>query len=42
LVTGRSASQIVVARDRYGYTQSEIAAHLGVSQPTVSRIVREY
>jgi putative transposase len=40
LVTGRSASQIVVARDSYGYTQGEIAAHLGVSQPTVSRIVR--
>jgi putative transposase len=40
LIDERSASQIVAARDTHGYTQAEIAAHLGVSQPTVSRILR--
>jgi putative transposase len=40
LIVERSASQIVAARDSHGYTQAEIAAHLGLSQPTVSRILR--
>jgi putative transposase len=40
LVTSRSRAQISLARHEYGYTQSEIAAHLGISQPTISRILR--
>ncbi len=40
LVNVRSADAILAARERHGYTQAEIAAHLGVSQPTVSRIVQ--
>lgn len=40
LIVDRSASEIIAARDSHGYTQAEIAAHLGVSQPTVSRILR--
>jgi REP-associated tyrosine transposase len=30
---------IAAAHDEFGYTQSEIADHLGVSQPTVSRMI---
>jgi REP element-mobilizing transposase RayT len=35
--TGRGVAS---ARDDFGYTQAEIAAHLGVSQPTISRMIR--
>ncbi len=35
-----SGAGIACARDDHGYTQAEIAAHLGVSQPTVSRMIR--
>jgi hypothetical protein len=38
LVTAARRPDIVAARE-HGYTQSEIAAHLRVSQPTVSRIL---
>jgi putative transposase len=40
LLVEQSPVQIVAARDSHGYTQAEIAAYLGVSQPTVSRILR--
>ncbi len=41
LVTSASASQMMTARHEYGYTQAQIATHLGISQPTVSRILRQ-
>jgi REP element-mobilizing transposase RayT len=31
---------VASARDDFGYTQAEIAAHLGLSQPTVSRMIK--
>jgi putative transposase len=40
LVTSVSPAQIVAASRDHGYTQATIARHLGVSQATISRIVR--
>jgi putative transposase len=40
LIAPISREGIASARDDYGYTQYDIAAHLGVSQPTVSRLIR--
>jgi putative transposase len=40
LVNPASGAGVASARDEYGYTQTEIAAHLGVSQPTISRMIR--
>ena len=39
LVSPISGVGAASARDDYGYTQAQIAAHLGVSQPTVSRMI---
>jgi REP-associated tyrosine transposase len=40
LINPTSGAGIASARDDYGYTQAEIAAHLSVSQPTISRMIR--
>jgi putative transposase len=40
LIDPHSGTGVASARDDYGYTQAEIAAHLGVSQPTISRMIR--
>jgi REP element-mobilizing transposase RayT len=40
LLNGATGIGVASARDDFGYTQTEIAAHLGVSQPTVSRMIR--
>jgi putative transposase len=40
VLTCGSPEQIITASRTYGYTQAAIASHLGVSQATVSRIVR--
>lgn len=40
LIDPASGAGIARARDEYGYTQAEIAAHLRVSQPTISRMIR--
>jgi hypothetical protein len=39
LLNQESGAGVARARDDYGYTQAEIAAHLGVSQPTISRMI---
>jgi putative transposase len=40
LITSVSPAEIVAASRKHGYTQAAIARHLGVSQATISRIVR--
>ncbi|HKV69242.1 MAG TPA: transposase [Gaiellales bacterium] len=40
LIDDASGAGVASARDDYSYTQAEIAAHLGVSQPTISRMIR--
>ena len=40
LIDPASGAGIASARDDYGYTQTEIAAHLHVSQATISRMIR--
>jgi putative transposase len=40
LVTSVSGTQIAAATRDHGYTQATIARHLGVSQATISRVVR--
>jgi putative transposase len=40
LITSVSPAQVVAASRDHGYTQATIARHLGVSQATISRIVR--
>jgi REP element-mobilizing transposase RayT len=40
LIDPASGAGIASARDEYGYTQAEIASHLRVSQPTISRMIR--
>jgi REP element-mobilizing transposase RayT len=39
VVSPTSRAGVASAHDDYGYTQAEIAAHLGVSQPTISRMI---
>jgi putative transposase len=39
LVPSITGAGVASAHDDYGYTQAEIAAHLGVSQPTISRMI---
>jgi putative transposase len=40
LLDASTPAQVASAVDAYGYTQAAVARHLGVSQPTVSRLVR--
>ncbi len=40
LIDSFSGTGVASARDEFGYTQAEIAAHLGLSQPTISRMIR--
>jgi putative transposase len=40
LVDAATGVGVARARDDFGYTQTEIAAYLGVSQPTISRMIR--
>jgi putative transposase len=40
LIDPTSGAGVAIARDDYGYTQAEIAGHLRVSQPTISRMIK--
>jgi len=40
LINAATGVGVASARDDFGYSQAEIAAHLGVSQPTISRMIR--